>query len=43
MKTHERDDSQESTVSNEVFWGVVAVALALICAIAGTLLGIRVS
>lgn len=27
MKAHERTDYAESTVSNELFWGVIAVVL----------------
>jgi hypothetical protein len=29
MRAHHRTDTQESSVSNELFWGVVAIILAV--------------
>ena len=35
MRAHDRHDFDESAVSNELFWGVVAVILVAVCAAAG--------
>ena len=35
MRAHDRDDYADCSVSNELFWGVVAVALVTVCAAAG--------
>ena len=35
MRAHERNDYNDSPISNELFWGVVAVFLAAVSALIG--------